>query len=292
MKYQLGKANRLGNRATNQDRFAVVERPRSVLLVLADGMGGHEGGLLAANTLVVRFTEVFNNAPSPLPDPLLFLHECFVHAHHAIVDAGARQNPPITPRTTGVACIIQDGKAYWAHIGDSRFYVLRGGRTVQRTRDHSQVEELLAQGKLDEKRARTDRRRNQLTRCVGGNAVKTHEPTLGEPFPLESGDILLLCSDGLWSSVSDDELAVHFGESAPLAVLADQIAGKAESNSYPKSDNVSLVTMRWISASDNARESEAAAPTAATADPLVDNVINEIDEALARAEQGLKHITG
>jgi serine/threonine protein phosphatase PrpC len=291
MKYQLGKANRLGNRTTNQDRFAVVEHPRSVLLVLADGMGGHEGGLLAASTLVVRFTDVFKSAPSPLPDPRLFLHESFMHAHHAIVDVGANQNPPITPRTTGVACIVQNGMAFIAHIGDSRCYVLRGGKVVTRTRDHTQVEELLAQGKLDEKRARNDRRRNQLTRCVGGNATKTHEATLGEPVKLEPNDILLLCSDGLWGSIGDDELAVHFGENAPLAALADQIAGKAETKTYPKSDNISLVAMRWISQESSSRNAEASAPASA-ADPMIDNVINEIDEALARAELGLKQITG
>ncbi len=292
MKYQIGKANRLGNRSTNQDRFAVVERPHSVLLVLADGMGGHEGGLLAASTLVVRFTEAFGNAPSPLPDPLMFLNECFVQAHHSIVDAGARHDPPIAPRTTGVACVVQDGVAYWAHVGDSRCYVLRGGRVAIRTRDHSQIEDLLTQGKIDEKRAKAHPKRNHITRCVGGNATKTHQTTLGEPFVLEPSDVLLLCSDGLWSSVSDDELAVHFAEPAPLAKLADLIAGQAESNSYPKSDNVSLLALRWISRNRAADSTDAPAPAVAAQDPVVSGVINEIDEALARAEKDLKRITG
>lgn len=292
MKYQIGKANRLGNRTTNQDRFAAVERPRSVLMVLADGMGGHQGGLLAANTLVIRFTEAFSNAPSPLPDPSMFLHECFLHAHHSIVDAGARQDPPITPRTTGVACIVQDGIAHWAHIGDSRCYVLRGGRVLSRTRDHSQIEELLARGEIDEKRAKSHPKRNQINRCVGGNAAKTHEPTIGEPFALEPNDVLLLCSDGLWSSVTDDELAVHFGDAASLATLSDQIAGKAESNSYPKSDNVSLIAMRWISMNAAADTADASPHVPGPVDPVISGVINEIDEALARAEQDLKRITG
>ena len=289
MKYDIGKANRLGNRDSNQDRFAVIERPKSILLVLADGMGGHEGGLLAANTFVVKFTEAFRSAPSPLANPTQFLRETFMLAHHAVVDAGARIDPPINPRTTGVACVVQEGQVWWGHVGDSRFYLLRGGNVVIRTRDHSHVEDLLQQGKITQNRMKTHPQRNQVTRCVGGNASKTPEPTVSEPAVLEVRDVVLLCSDGLWSSMTDDVMAVSVAEAKSMAPLVEQLAEQAELASYPKCDNVSVAALRWLGPA-NKPAANAIAPTLPEAQgkPEVDAAIDEINQALRRADEGLK----
>lgn len=299
MNYELGKANRLGNRSSNQDRFAILERPGAVLLILADGMGGHEGGLLAATTLVSKFTETFRSAAFPLPDPGKFLHDTFVQGHHAVVEAGAEQNPPINPRTTGVACVVQGGRVWWAHVGDSRFYLMRSGNVVERTRDHSHVETLIAQGKISEKRAKTHPQRNQVTRCIGGNATKTPDVTLGGATPLVQQDVVMLCSDGLWGGLNDDVLAVELADHRPLATLVDMLAGLAEAKSYPKCDNVSVVALRWLDAVDhNTREAAVEAPKAPSIsepDPLgkpeVDAVIDEINRALQRADEGIKRRT-
>ena len=292
MKYDLGKANRLGNRDSNQDRFAIIERPQSILLVLADGMGGHEGGLLAANTFVVKFTEVFRNAPSPLPDPHQFLRETFMLAHHTVVEAGGRHDPPINPRTTGVACVVQNGTVWWAHIGDSRFYLLRSGSVVHHTRDHSHVEDLFQQGKITEKRMKTHPQRNQVTRCIGGNASRTPESTMGEPAALEVRDVVLLCSDGLWGSLSDDVIAVSVAETKSMAPGVEQLAEQAELASYPKCDNVSVAALRWLGASNKPLlKPEISMPFPAHGKPEVDAAIDEINQALQRAEQGLKQPT-
>ena len=288
MKYDIGKANRLGNRDSNQDRFAVIERPQSLLLVLADGMGGHEGGLLAANTFVVKCTEAFRSAPSPLPDPVLFLRETFMLAHHAVVDAGACHNPPINPRTTGVACVVQGGQVWWAHVGDSRFYLLRGGKVLLRTRDHSHVEDLLQQGKITEKRMKTHPQRNQVTRCIGGNATKTPEPGAGGPALLEVPDVVLLCSDGLWGSLNDDVIAVSAAETKSMAVLVEQLAEQAELASYPKCDNVSVAVLRWLGANKKPAATPVRTHAGLQAKPEVDAAIDEINQALRRAEEGLK----
>ena len=292
MKYDIGKANRLGNRDSNQDRFAVIERPQSILLVLADGMGGHEGGLLAASTFVVKFTEAFRNAPSPLAEPNQFLRETFMLAHHAVIDAGGRHDPPINPRTTGVACIVQNGSVWWAHVGDSRFYLLRGGNVLMRTRDHSHVEDLLQQGKITEKRMKTHPQRNQVTRCIGGNALKTPEPTVGEPAALEVHDVVLLCSDGLWGSLNDDVIAVSVAETRSMAPLVEQFAEQAELASYPKCDNVSVAALRWLGAGNKPAASAGGSAQVDThGEPEVDAAIDEINQALRRAEEGLKHST-
>lgn len=289
MKYEIGKANRLGNRDSNQDRFAIIERPQSLLLVLADGMGGHEGGLLAANAFVTKFTEAFRSAPAQLADPAQFLRETFMLAHHAVVDAGARQDPPINPRTTGVACVVQQGKVWWAHVGDSRFYLLRGGNVLLRTRDHSHVEDLLQQGKISQKRVKSHPQRNQITRCIGGNASKTPEPTVSQPAELEVRDVVLLCSDGLWGSVSDDVLAVTLAETKSMAPLVEQLAEQAELASYPKCDNVSVAALRWLGRATKRSVNEASSASAeARKKPEVDAAIDEINQALRRAEEGVK----
>ncbi len=291
MKYDIGKANRLGNRDSNQDRFAVMERPQSVLLVLADGMGGHEGGLLAANSFVVKCTEAFRSATSPLPDPEQFLRETFMLAHHAVVDAGACQNPPINPRTTGVACVVQNGYVWWAHVGDSRFYLLRDGNVLLRTRDHSHVEDLLQQGKITEKRMKTHPQRNQITRCIGGNASKTPEPTVSEPSALEVRDVVLLCSDGLWGSLADEVLAVTLAETKAMAPLVEQLAEQAELASYPKCDNVSITALRWLGSENKpVANSVIAALPGAHGKPEVDAAIDEINQALRRAEEDMKRM--
>jgi len=294
MKYDIGKANRLGNRDSNQDRFAVIERPQSILLVLADGMGGHEGGLLAANSFVVKFTEAFRSAPSPLPDPGRFLREIFMLAHHAVVDAGARQDPPINPRTTGVACVVQNGHVWWAHVGDSRFYLLRGGNVLLRTRDHSHVENLLQQGKITEKRLKTHPQRNQITRCIGGNASRTPEPTVSEPALLELNDVVLLCSDGLWGGLNDDVIAVSLAETKSMAPLVEHLAEQAELASYPKCDNISVAALRWLGSANKSTTSPRAAaqaPPDPHGKPEVDAAIDEINQALQRAEAGIKRLT-
>ncbi len=289
MNYDIGKANRLGNRDSNQDRFAVIERPKSLLLVLADGMGGHEGGLLAANSFVMKFTEAFRSAASPLADPGQFLRETFMLAHHAVVDAGARHDPPLNPRTTGVACMVQNGAVWWAHIGDSRFYLLRGGDVVQRTRDHSRVEDLLQQGKITEKQVKTHPQRNQITRCIGGNASKTPEPTVSEPLTLELRDVVLLCSDGLWGSLTDDVIAATVAEKKSMVPLVEHLAEQAEMASYPKCDNVSVVALRWLGTAHRAKEkSNVTTQPRAHGKPEVDAAIDEINQALQRAEEGLK----
>lgn len=289
MKYDTGKANRLGNRDSNQDRFAIIERPESVLLVLADGMGGHVGGLLAANTLVVKFTEIFRIAPSPLANPDQFLRETFMLAHHAVVDAGARLDPPINPRTTGVACVLQNGTVWWAHVGDSRFYLLRNSDVVLRTRDHSYVEDLLQQGKITEKHIRTHPKRNQITRCIGGNAMKTPEPTVSGPVSLQVNDVVLLCSDGLWGGLSDTTIAMTLAEGKSMPVQAEYLAEQAELASYPKCDNVSIAALRWLGSTGKAGlGAETPAQPGSHQKPEVDAAIDEINQALQRAEQGLK----
>ena len=134
MRYQHAITNRLGNRQSNQDRCLIRHGKEAVLLVVADGMGGHARGDLAAQTAVDTFSRLFRQHKGRFQDPHDFLRNAMEQAHDRVTRVGLAQHPPIEPRTTCVACLVQGQQAWWAHVGDSRLYLLREGRVVLRTK--------------------------------------------------------------------------------------------------------------------------------------------------------------
>lgn len=247
MKTVTAVANRLGNRTSNQDRMLVVEMPDQVLIAVADGMGGHARGDIAAQAAVDSLSKQFLEQKEPVKNPRKFLENALRKAHFSVVNAGNRQIPCITPRTTCVVCLVQQDHAWWAHIGDSRLYLVRKQKLLLRTRDHTPVEELLQQGVITEHDLRDHPMRNSVNRCLGG----TRPPT-GISFnhsPLEPDDLLLLCSDGLWSTLPDDRIT-GFGAISNLDDEVNRLADEADMAGYPHSDNISLVALHWLSAGD------------------------------------------
>ena len=109
MRYDTGMANRLGNRSNNQDRCTILERDNSVLLLLADGMGGHQRGELAAQELVDSISKSFRHQQLPIENPASFLETAITKAHYDIAACGTRLDPPVYPRTTCVACLTRMG---------------------------------------------------------------------------------------------------------------------------------------------------------------------------------------
>ena len=245
MKTLSAYTSRLGNRSSNQDRCLVLEKHGRVLLVVADGMGGHARGDLAAQTAINSLTRSFITQPDYIPDPQSFLRSALQAAHLEVVEAGNGTNPPVEPRTTCVVCLVQHNSACWAHLGDSRLYLLRGGSLVTRTRDHTPVEGLLQNGVISEDDLRTHPLRNSVSRCLGG-ALSFPKITFDDA-ELKPDDTLLLCSDGLWSALADEQLTTlpAYGN---LDTMVNRLVEEAEMNSYPHSDNISLVALRWLSA--------------------------------------------
>jgi serine/threonine protein phosphatase PrpC len=244
MRVTTALANRLGNRSSNQDRCLVLEKPDRILLCVADGMGGHARGDLAAQTAVDSLSQSFEREKKIIANPREFLKRALHKAHLDVVDAGDSNSPPVTPRTTCVVCLVQGNHAYWAHVGDSRLYLLRGGKLVTRTRDHTPVEELLQSGALAEADVHNHPLRNSVSRCLGG-AARLPEICFNKA-ELEQNDMLLLCSDGLWSALPEEKL-VSFETSGKLAKSIERLTDEAERASYPRSDNISLVGLRWLS---------------------------------------------
>lgn len=243
MKFTIFQESRIGKRKANQDRTAYSYSRDALLMIVADGMGGHLHGEVAAQISVQFITEAFQREAAPaLRDPVFFLSRALTNAHNAIVDYAFDKKLPEAPRTTVVACIVQEGFAYWAHAGDSRLYLIRKGRVAARTRDHSRVQLMLDQGLLDEEGAAHHPSRNRIYSCLGGN----HAPQIeySKPFQLHDRDTIVICSDGLWGPLNDNELLLGLADQDVMRAVPD-LLDKAEAAAGRTCDNLSMMAMCW-----------------------------------------------
>lgn len=236
MKLSIFQESRIGGRIYNQDRLVIAHSREAVMLVVADGMGGHLQGEVAAQITIDLMSELFYQQATPtLSHPNRFLVNAISSTHQAILDYAADQRLPEIPSTTVVAAIIQQGMLYWCHVGDSRLYLLDNKQGMRlRSRDHSQVQRLIDQGKLTEEGARTHPERNKIYNCLG--ATSDPDIDIGEKQFLQAGASIVLCSDGLWSQISDSEMEKVFigravGQVMPaLMNVAERRAGSAGDN--------------------------------------------------------------
>jgi serine/threonine protein phosphatase PrpC len=244
MNFSIHQASHIGNRKFNQDRVAYAYNNNALLLVLADGMGGHLHGEMAASLTIETFVEMFGlHAQRHIEDPNEFLQGTMQIAHKRIMKFPYDKDRGGFPGTTCVAVLIQDGKIYSGHAGDSRLYLLRDGEILAKTNDHSVVQQLVDSGQLSDEDARIHPHRNQITNCLGGiEDIFRVEP--GEPIALKSGDVLLLCSDGLWGPFTDRELVEAF-LAFPVEIVLDNLIGFALSREDGHSDNVTGLAVRW-----------------------------------------------
>jgi len=213
------------------------------LMVVADGMGGHLHGEVASQIAVQLLTEAFQREARPiLPDPSAFLQKSILDAHFALGDYAKARNLIESPRTTCVACIVQDSVAYWAHAGDSRLYHVREGRIHAQTRDHSRVQMLVDQGRVREEAVHAHPDRNKIFNCVGASARPQVE--LSRPSPLREDDTLILCTDGLWGPLTGRLITATLMKSGLMKAIPD-LLDLAELRAGADSDNLSVVAMTW-----------------------------------------------
>jgi PPM family protein phosphatase len=237
----------LGGREENQDRVAVAVAEHAALLVVVDGMGGHAEGARAAEVTLKILLEAFWHTPQPLFDPLGFLHLSLGRAHEEVVRIGLHLPMEHRPRATCAVCLVQQGSAYWAHVGDSRIYLLRHGAVAARTRDHSHVELLLREGLITPDQAHNHPMRNYVECCLGGDPVLP-DMTLGSRRMLLRDDVLFVCTDGVWGCLRDGEIATALTLNG--IAMRDQLAAlcrTAVGAAGPNSDNTSGAVLRWRS---------------------------------------------
>ena len=243
MRFSIYQESKRGGRKINQDRMGYSYTKDCLMVVLCDGMGGHMQGEVAAQLAVQTIGLEFQKAAdTTIANPKQFLEDSMMAAHIEIHRYRAGRGLPESPRTTAVTCVIQGGMAWWAHAGDSRLYLIRNGEIKAVTRDHSQLEAMIADGMLDDKDRSEFPDRNRLFNCLGAPAMPMIE--LSDPIRLEPGDHILICSDGLWGTVADNLIAAAFRTNSVMRVVPELI-NYALMEAGASSDNVTAIGLTW-----------------------------------------------
>jgi serine/threonine protein phosphatase PrpC len=247
MRFVVYQVSRKGGREKNEDRMGYCYTRDAGLFALADGMGGHPEGEVASQLALQTLAARFQREAKPLlTEPLRFLHDAIISGHHQLLRYATERALIDTPRTTIIACLLQGNAAYWAHCGDSRLYLVRGGKLIARTRDHSYTELQETMSHVVPIGERLNR--NVLFTCLGSPG-KPVVDTAG-PLLMHPGDRVLLCSDGLWGAVSDAVITEQLARSS-VSDAVPELVEQALRNAGPKSDNVTVLCVEWESAEDN-----------------------------------------
>lgn len=239
---ELGNLTDVGcHRDENQDAYCYTEpesdqefEKKGRLVLVADGMGGYEGGAIASSIAadVIRSTYVASASDDPEPA----LVEALVAAHQAIRNY-AREHPQQAKMgTTCTAAVLRDGHLIYGHVGDSRLYLMRGGQITRITRDMTVTERMVEQGLLKPEEVSTHPDRHVLTAAMGvGESVMADFPQ--DPIALEANDILLLCTDGLYDLVSDEEMLGVAGQNNATDACKQLVAMAKQRGGY---DNITV----------------------------------------------------
>ena len=241
MKFSVFQVSRKGGREKNEDRMGYCYTRGSGLFLLADGMGGHPQGEVAAQMALQTISALYQKEARPeVQDVPAFLSNAVMSAHRQILTYTIEKGMFDSPRTTVVAALVQQGCITWVHCGDSRLYLVRDGELLARTRDHSYVEQRQGAG-VD---AKTPDRfnRNVLYTCLGSPTKPVFDVT--GPIPLQQGDRFLLCSDGLWGSLTDVDIVYHLSH-RPVADSVPELVEKALRKAGATSDNVTVIAIEW-----------------------------------------------
>lgn len=253
MRFTIFQDSFIGGRRVNQDRLAYSYSKDVLMMVIADGMGGHARGEIAAEVAVNTMTNRFQQeARTTLRRPKEFLESAIHSAHRAIVAFADQHDMLECPRTTVVGCIVQNGKACWAHSGDSRLYMIRDGKIAATTLDHSRVQQLIESGIITPAQAAVHPDRNKIYNCLGG--VLPPLVTHSEDWPLRVGDTILLSTDGFWGPLSADLIAARLAR-GNLLELVPKLMEEAERKAGAESDNLSVIGLTWEHQEDDEPES-------------------------------------
>jgi len=243
VRFTIFQDSHIGGRKVNQDRLAYSYSKDVLLMVIADGMGGHARGEIAAEVAVNSLTNRFQQeARTTLRRPKEFLESAIHSAHRAIVAFADQHDMLECPRTTIVACIVQNGKACWAHSGDSRLYFVRNGKIAGATKDHSRVQQLIESGIITVEQAAVHPDRNKIYNCLGG--VLPPLVTHSEEWNLKVGDTILMSTDGFWGPLNADFIAAKLARE-DIVELMPKLLEEAERKAGSESDNLSVIGLTW-----------------------------------------------
>ncbi|MGZ5078117.1 MAG: PP2C family protein-serine/threonine phosphatase [Usitatibacter sp.] len=300
MRFTIFQDSKVGDRKGNEDRVGYSYSRDVLLMVIADGMGGHLQGEVAAEIAVTEITRRFQQeARNKLRKPFDFLVSSIQSAHRAIVSHAVEENLLECPRTTCVACVVQGGYAYWAHAGDSRLYLLRRGELVASTLDHSKVQQMIDAGEITPEAAARHPDRNKIYSCLGG--VVPPQIATGKETRLEIGDTVLLSTDGFWAQIPASILG-NMLRKQTITALMPGLLTEAQRRANGESDNVSVVAMTWenqddVSVADTqSMDDEQFATSTNTTQqldtdvPLEDVTEDDIERAIAEIQNAIRKV--
>jgi PPM family protein phosphatase len=245
MSWIIAQAEHIGGRREQQDRYLarVSADGQRCWLVVADGMGGHSGGAMAAQAIIETAIQLWNasNEGLIIDEPPAFLWQFFSTAQQNISIIAQRQR--LDPHSTCVAAYLTDKEAWFAHLGDSRLYHFRQKKFLSRTKDHSYVQMLVDLGKVTEEEMASHRDQNSLYQGLGGR--KEVDLEIQHTY-LQNGDSFLLCSDGFWGHVSCEQMEELFKSPATLETDLSNAVTNAVQQGGAYCDNVSVITAMFI----------------------------------------------
>lgn len=228
-------------RSNNEDACFVL--PLQNIFLVADGVGGGNAGEIASRTTVSEFANYISNNPIESASNkyaiVNYFQECIDRINGKIFDMAIKHAENKGMATTLSALYSKGGLAYIANVGDSRVYLYRDGSLVQVTEDHTYVNTLVKAGIITEEEAKVHEKKNIITKAIG--ADKTVEPDFFQVEIMED-DIFVICTDGLYDEVSDEELIDILDRDLSMSVVCDQLVDLANSNGG--NDNITVISLK------------------------------------------------
>ncbi len=245
MRFSIQQNTVQGKRHDNQDRMGYIYTRDALLLVVCDGLGGHGNGEKAAAWALQTMAQRFQFFAKPkIEDPQAFLEASVIAAHGSILKKTLKTDLSTNPRTTIACALVQDGEVWFAHAGDTRVYLIRAGKILAKTKDHSKLQYMLDTGKISPEKATLNHPdRNRLINCLGAEVFPAVEQT--GPYGLLEKDILLLCSDGVWGVMQDADLLGLMGH-ADLSVGLPSLVNSAALAGGIYADDATALALRWL----------------------------------------------
>lgn len=239
---QIGNLSDIGKkRSVNEDYYGSFTGKFGHLIIVCDGMGGHKGGATASRIATETIKLHFEQLPEKF-NPQEELKNAFIKANNNILQKALESDELKGMGSTAVVLLIRNNTAYYAHIGDSRIYLVRGNDIHQLTKDHSLVQQLVDAGIINAEAAKSHPQKNVITRSLGADGK--HQPDIAEPISLFRNDIFILCTDGLTEYLSKEEIKEFVTQYDPqtacnkMVALANERGGK---------DNITVQVVKVIS---------------------------------------------
>lgn len=247
----VGASSVIGRREYQQDMICTSRNDvkgsfkEKWLAVLCDGMGGMNGGEKASFLCAHRMLSSFNQQLTEIPR---YFRNKIVEIDREVSELTDENGQPMGAGSTFISIIIDGDNLYWSSVGDSHIYIMRGNEFVQVNREHNYLAELLeraARGEITVEEAYNDRQREALTSYMGIGGVSLMD-VIEKPFSLQKGDIIILCSDGLYRSLSDAEIFGIVSQNiTDMPAAANALTAAAMAKNFVHQDNTSVITVRY-----------------------------------------------